>query len=183
MRHAYDALPKVAFVAGPRCPVEVLECQAESACWWARIAVARNPRTQTEVAERLAERDANWLVRAAARERLIDPPDASDLPEPIPAEACSERHMPGDVRAKLTKMRTGLRSNKSLSVLAAVDEAFDDSQVRPLLLAGMLVSRTRVRLTGFSEIGRKVMYEHRAAAEARVAARLGIKTVQEWAES
>ena len=89
--------------------------------------------------------------------------------------------MPGDVRAKLTTMRTGLRSNKSGSVLTAVDEAFDDSQVRPLLLAGMLVSRTRVRLTSFSEIGRKVMYEHRAAAEARVAARLGIKTPTEIA--
>ena len=181
MRHAYDALPKVAFVAGPRCPVEVLETQAQSACWWARVAVVRNPRTPDWVVQRLAGTDANWLVRAAALERLVDPPDASDLPEPIPAETCSERHMPGDVRAKLTTMRTGLRARKVEPVLAAIDEAIDDPQLRPLLLAGMLVSRTRVRLTSFSEIGRKVTYELRAAAEARVAARLGIKTPTEIA--
>ncbi|MFM8733351.1 MAG: hypothetical protein ACKOGJ_12745, partial [Phycisphaerales bacterium] len=179
LRHAYDGLPKVAFVAGPRCPVGVLVAQAESASWWARLAVARNPRTPDEVVQRQAEADANWLVRAAARERLIDPPDATNLPDPIPAETCSERHMPADLREKLATMRNGMRSSAEGRVLATVEDAYNDPQLRPLLRAGMLVSRVRVRLTAFSEIGRKVSYEHRAAAEARLAALMGIRSVQE----
>jgi hypothetical protein len=179
VRHAYDSLPKVLFVAGPRCPVELLESQAEGACWWARIAVARNPRTPVPVVERLASEDANWLVRAAALERLESPPATSRLPDPIPAERCSERHMPGDVRARLGSMRGGLSSARVAAVRAAVDAGFDDPDLRPILCAGMLVSKRGVRLTGYSEIGRKVRYEHRAAAEAHLGARLGVAQVGE----
>jgi hypothetical protein len=42
----------------------------------------------------------------------------------------------------------------------------------------MLVSRRGVRLTGYSEIGRKVRYEHRAAAEAQLAMKLGVAQVE-----
>jgi hypothetical protein len=179
LRHAYDSIPKVLFVAGPRCPVEVLEAQAESACWWARVAVARNPRTPAAVVAQLASEDANWLVRAAARERMESPPDASRLPEPIPAERCSERHMPGDVRARLGEMRTQLGEPRLSVVCTAVSVAFDDPDLRPILCAGMLVSRRGVRLTGYSEIGRKVRYEHRAAAEAQLGVKLGVAQLEE----
>lgn len=183
LRHSYDALPRVVFLAGRRCPVEVLQDHADSACWWARIAVARNPRTPRQVVEQLASGDCNWVVRAAAQARLQsgagDRPlpllvgEGGELPEPIPAELCSERHVTRESREELAALRAGLRGGNESELVRAIDRAFDHPVARRHLVAGMLVSRQRARLTGFSELGRKVPYELRPAAERRVGMLLG----------
>jgi hypothetical protein len=87
--------------------------------------------------------------------------------------------MPGDVRARLGEMRTQLGEPRLSVVCTAVSVAFDDPDLRPILCAGMLVSRRGVRLTGYSEIGRKVRYEHRAAAEAQLGVKLGVAQLEE----
>jgi len=177
MRHSYNALPRVAFVAGPRCPVEVLRTSADSACFWTRIAVARNPRTPREVVEELAEGDGIWVVRAAATERLeaLAAGKATDaeLPGVIPAEDCVERFLPADVRQRVWNMRAGLRTTEAAPLAVTIHTAMADPEVRPWLLAGMVIGRTRVRLSGFSELGRTVPYAMRPTAEAMITVALG----------
>ena len=182
VRHAYNALPKVAFLAGPRCPMELLLDESDSACWWTRIAVARNPRTPREVVEGLAAGDGTWLVRAAASERLAAPPSERDLPDPIPASECCERYMRPDLRRRVTAMRTTLKRSPEQDVLQAIDAAMADPELRPVLMAGMLVGRTRVRLTSFSEIGRSVSYQLSGRAEERVAQALGMGAAVDGAQ-
>ncbi len=174
LRNYYNSLPRIAFVAGPRCPVEVLLRHATSASPWERIAVARNARTPREVVERLAHRDGLWVVRAAAMERLAGPEPAVPAMEPVPAVACSEPDMPHDLQTKVARLRSGLVSSTPEGVTDAIDAGLADPDVRPILLAGMLVGRTRVRLTAFSEIGRRVPYAFRRLAEDRVAVGLGL---------
>jgi hypothetical protein len=50
----------------------------------------------------------------------------------------------------------------------------DDPEVRPYLMVGMLVRRTGVRLTSYSDIGRKVSHALREAAVRCVAEVLGL---------
>jgi hypothetical protein len=182
MRHTYDALPKIAFIAGPRCPVELLLDESDSECWWSRIAVARNPRTPREVVEGLAAEDGTWLVRAAASERLAAPPSERDLPDPIPASECCERYMRPDLRQRVSAMRTTLKRSPEEDVLRAIDAAMADPELRPVLMAGMLVGRTRVRLTSISEIGRSVSYQLSERAEQRMAQALGMGVADDGAQ-
>jgi hypothetical protein len=183
LRHGDDSMPRVLFAAGPGCPVEVLVDLAPSASWWVRIAIARNPRTPRELVAVLAAKDINWLVRAAASERLAtidaqgsrsDPPRR--MMEAIPASTCSDRHMPTSLRARIRWTHERLRSPSETVVVHAIKRAMADPEVRPYLMVGMLVRRTGVRLTSYSDIGRKVSHPLREAAVRCVAEVLGLPT-------
>jgi hypothetical protein len=87
-----------------------------------------------------------------------------------------------DLRRRVMAMRTALKRSPEQDVLRAIDAAMADPELRPVLMAGMLVGRTRVRLTSFSEIGRSVSYHLSGRAEERVAQALGMGAAVDGAQ-
>ena len=182
MRMPPDSLSRVLFATSWACPDELVEENAGSTSWLTRMAAIRHPRVSNVVLGGLAMADANWVVRDAAAERMNEraeqkraEPDAGDIPpsaEPLRAEAISEGFMPREVRAAIRAMRVRLGASDQDAVCDTIAEAFQDPQLRRVLVAGMLVTSRSVSSSAMAEVRRRVKPEFLEAAEACLAVRM-----------
>jgi hypothetical protein len=182
MRMPPDSLSRVLFATSWACPDELVEENAGSTSWLTRMAAIRHPRVSNVVLGGLAMADANWVVRDAAAERMNEraeqrrsEPDPGDIPpraEPLRAEAISEGFMPREVRAAIRAMRVRLGASDQDAVCDTIAEAFQDPQLRRVLVAGMLVTSRSVSSSAMAEVRRRVKPEFLEAAEACMAVRM-----------